>query len=62
MTEEEARETLINLTREYMNHPYEERKELYNAYQESRKRVQEALSSYVFEKKQLETEENKMIR
>lgn len=60
MTELEAQQALISLTREYMKHSQEERKELYNEYQEKRNKVKEALSKYVFEKKQVESNSEKI--
>lgn len=61
MTEEEATNRLIELTKKYMDHSPEERKELYNEYQENRKKVKEALINSVFERKQNELN-NKIIR
>ena len=62
MTEETAQQALINLTREYMKHSSDERKILYNEYKENRNKIKEALINFMFEKKQEETEENKIIR
>lgn len=56
MTEEEATNTLISLTREYMKHTPEERKRLYSEYQENRNKVKEALINFLIEQKQVESE------
>ena len=59
MTEEEATNTLISLTREYMKHTPEERKELYETCKENRNKVKEALINFLLEQKQVES---KIIR
>lgn len=62
MTEETAQQALIDLTREYMKHSSDERKILYDEYKSNRNKIKEALMSFMFEKKQLEAEESKIIR
>ena len=61
MTEEEATNELIRLTKEYMNNPPEVRKQLYNEYQQNRLRIKEQLISFMTDKKQIEID-NKIIR
>ena len=55
MTEYEATNTLISLTREYMKHTPEERKILYESYKQDRNKVKEALISFLLEQKQEES-------
>lgn len=54
MTEEEAREALINLTFEYMKHPPKERLELYETYKEERAKIRKALSKSKLAKKEIQ--------
>lgn len=61
MSEEEAKKALFELNYEYMSHTPKERLELYEKYQESRRKIKEALSNFVLEQKQMETQ-NKIIR
>lgn len=59
MTEEEAKQALFKIHYEYMKHSPKERLELYDKYQEDRKRIKSELARLKREKLE---EENKKIR
>ena len=59
MTEIEAKLELFKIHQEYMSHPPKERLELYDKYQEDRKRIKHELAMLKLEKIQ---EDNKKIR
>lgn len=61
MTEEEAANQLIALTREYMKNPPEKRKVLYAEYQANRNRIKQELINSILEKRQIELDSKKVM-
>ena len=51
MTEEEAKNALFELNKEYMSHSKKERLKLYDEYRKNRSIIREALIKYISEAK-----------
>lgn len=52
MTEDEAKNALFELHREYMNHKPKERLKLYDEYQKKRSEIKKALAHSIIEQRQ----------